>query len=356
MSSCSEQHKNNALSDCPFFSIIVGIHPRYGPLIYDCVRSILRQTVGDFELLLVSGSQNWTLATIQDPRVTYLFVGNDTNYCLKRNAGIDAASGDYLIFVDCDDLMSPFFLERARNYLSEGTADCLIFGATRSMDSFLADPPSLNSLTITGQEEIYRFCFSRYAAKPDPRASGLILDSVWAKVFSASIIKKYHIRFPDEPVRADDVLFGNQFFLKCNKIVADSSFLSYYWRPNSISEMANLYSPFYNLEGFICELKSSLACVQEQHRNNLDFYIGNLTRRQFTMLTQAYNARSIRLKEAATLFNSWFPARSASLSYLIGLRLRFGMLLRLRMIRTYLVLQRFYINSVRFLRHGPMQH
>ena len=318
----------------PDFSIIIGVHPRYGRLIEECIDSVLRQTQPSFELILVSGPSVWDLGTICDSRIRQIKVDDDANYCLKKNAGIEASLGKYLVFVDCDDLMSPFYLEKAYKLFQENQCDCVVFGATRNYQDFAVCDTS-DPFFAKGKDDVYRLCFSRYCKENDPRARDLILDSVWGKAFSAELVKKHMVRFPIRPVRADDVLFGNAFFVHASKIAFDSSFLSYYWRPNSSSEMANLSSPFYDIDGFIAGLRTILSPVQNKFVDNLDQYLSTVARSQFDLMVRSYINRIIRLKDAKSFFDYRMPRSGESFQLLVQSHPPYAFLIRWRWIRLY---------------------
>lgn len=82
-----------------------------------CIDSILNQTYSDLELILVDdGSADGCPAICdmyagQDPRVRVIHKENG-GVCSARNAGLDAARGDYIAFVDSDDYIDPAMYEK----------------------------------------------------------------------------------------------------------------------------------------------------------------------------------------------------------------------------------------------------
>jgi glycosyltransferase involved in cell wall biosynthesis len=81
----------------------------------DSVQSVLEQTVRDIEVIVVDdGSTDGTLEAaraIDDPRVTVLSQPN-AGVSAARNTGARASRGNYVAFLDSDDLWLPFKLER----------------------------------------------------------------------------------------------------------------------------------------------------------------------------------------------------------------------------------------------------
>ena len=89
------------------FSIIVAIY-NIQAYIDDCVNSIISQSYGNFELLLVNdGSTDGSLAllkewALKDARIKVIDKLNG-GLSSARNEGLKYASGDYILFVDGDD-------------------------------------------------------------------------------------------------------------------------------------------------------------------------------------------------------------------------------------------------------------
>ena len=100
----------------PKISVIVPVYKteQYLP---QCVESILGQTFSDLELLLIDdGSPDRSGAICdqyaeQDARVRVIHKENG-GVSTARNAGLDAAVGDYITFVDSDDYIDAFMYEK----------------------------------------------------------------------------------------------------------------------------------------------------------------------------------------------------------------------------------------------------
>jgi glycosyltransferase involved in cell wall biosynthesis len=103
----------------PRFSVVV---PAYNAAatIDACVMSVLRQTERDLELIVVDdGSTDVTagrVAAVTDPRVV-LHRQSNRGLAAARNAGTERASGEFVAFLDSDDLLLPSYLSRVRETL-----------------------------------------------------------------------------------------------------------------------------------------------------------------------------------------------------------------------------------------------
>jgi glycosyltransferase involved in cell wall biosynthesis len=98
----------------PMFSVIICTHNR-GHILPRAVQAILDQTFDDFELLIVDdGSTDDTRASVAefaDPRILYFYQEN-AGAPAARNAGVAAARGEFVTFLDDDDRVLPHWLER----------------------------------------------------------------------------------------------------------------------------------------------------------------------------------------------------------------------------------------------------
>ena len=98
----------------PLVSVIMPTY-NHGRYIADAVHSILNQTFGDFEIVVVDdGSTDDTpaiLARVADPRLRVVRQEN-AGTPVARNRGRAEARGQYIAWLDSDDLWRPTFLER----------------------------------------------------------------------------------------------------------------------------------------------------------------------------------------------------------------------------------------------------
>lgn len=91
----------------PFFSVVIPTYNRAGKLKLT-LDSVIAQTFTDFEVLVMDdGSTDNTKAVVEslhDPRIRYEWAPNSGGPATPRNRGIDAASADWICFLDADDL------------------------------------------------------------------------------------------------------------------------------------------------------------------------------------------------------------------------------------------------------------
>ena len=94
----------------PVFSVVIPTHNRAG-MVGRALRSVAAQTFNDYEVIVVDdGSTDSTpdfLETVRGPRCRVLRNERTLGVSATRNRGVDAASGQWISFLDDDDEMRP---------------------------------------------------------------------------------------------------------------------------------------------------------------------------------------------------------------------------------------------------------
>jgi len=121
----------------PRVSIII---PTYNSIQYlpSAVASALNQTFKDFEIIIINDgstdhTEEWILQQ-DDPKLRVVSQKN-CGKSAARNAGILAARGNYLAFLDADDLWEPSKIELQVNYLDRYPRTGLVYTWTVLADS-----------------------------------------------------------------------------------------------------------------------------------------------------------------------------------------------------------------------------
>jgi len=212
----------------PRLSVVVPFY-NVGDYIGDCLESIARQTFADFEAILVDdGSPDDSAAIAKD------FCGRDSRFRIveqhnqglgpARNTGVQEAQGEYLTFVDSDDLVSRHGFERLIGTLDE-TGSCLAAGNARRFNNSAGVRPSW----------IHRLPFAKdRIATHVIETPDLILDRmVWNKVYRRSFWDEHGYEFP--AIRYEDYPVTLQAHL--DAVTVDALAVPvYYWRERESGE------------------------------------------------------------------------------------------------------------------------
>ncbi|MEB8336532.1 bifunctional glycosyltransferase/CDP-glycerol:glycerophosphate glycerophosphotransferase [Streptomyces endophyticus] len=122
----------------PRFSVIV---PAYlvQAYLHACLDSVLGQSYTDLELIAVDDASPDACGEIldsyaaRDPRVTVVHLPQNVGLGEARNAGLERASGDYVVFLDSDDTLTPGSLAAIADRVKDtGGPDVLIYDYARA--------------------------------------------------------------------------------------------------------------------------------------------------------------------------------------------------------------------------------
>ena len=119
------------MSGRPKVSVVIPVHNRER-MIRDAVASVLGQTMTDLELIVVDdGSTDGTAQAVEsfgDPRVRLIRHEHNRGTPAARNSGLEAARGEYIAWLDSDDVARPDRLRLQAGYLDANPAIALVGG------------------------------------------------------------------------------------------------------------------------------------------------------------------------------------------------------------------------------------
>lgn len=167
------------MPDDPLFSVVIPTHAR-AELLELAVRSVLRQTVTDFEVLVVDDGGTGVRLSVDDPRIRVISRKEQGGAAAARNEGLAAARGRYLTFLDDDD---------------EFTSDRLALGLTGLTQA----PIALCWKAGLKNEDL------RWARCLSGRVEGVILEAPVPQLGCASIRRDLVLRMDDSLRVSEDV-------------------------------------------------------------------------------------------------------------------------------------------------------
>jgi len=122
------------MGDRPLVSVIIPVYNR-SELLFKAVNSVLKQTYQNFEIIVVddNSSENIgeALSRIADKRVNCIKNSRARGPAGARNAGMMAAKGEYIAFLDSDDEFLPGHLEDSVFVLENEPGTGIVFGKAR---------------------------------------------------------------------------------------------------------------------------------------------------------------------------------------------------------------------------------
>lgn len=138
----------------PTVSVIIPAYNR-AHVIGQAIQSALQQTCQNFEIIVVDDASTdntkEVVSGFADPRIRYLRHEQNCGAPQARNSGAESAQGNYLAFLDSDDIWYPEFLERQLGVLSAlpptvGMSCCNMM--QKAADGYRVVGPGKRSLTF----------------------------------------------------------------------------------------------------------------------------------------------------------------------------------------------------------------
>lgn len=215
-----------------------------------CVESLLSQTYRNVEIILVddgSPDESPELCNAyasKDKRVRVIYKKNE-GAALARKTGLEAATGEYVLFVDCDDWLEPNTVLNCLNIALRDNADCVMFGYVReypqkSISSPLFDFNFSYELSVS-EEKIHR------------RVVGLIgnelrnpqqidsLSSVCMKLYKSDIARKGKIISERIVGTSEDTIFNLYALDGCKISYINKCF--YHYRKSNAQSITTQHKP-----------------------------------------------------------------------------------------------------------------
>ena len=157
----------------------------------DCMDSVVNQTYQNLEIICVNDcSTDKSLEILEeyaakDKRIKIITNEKNSGLGVTRNVGIDAAHGEYILFIDSDDWLDLTACEKLITKVKEGDSDVVFYSA----------------YLVNGDEkkEWKQFCDVTYPLSLEGRKALLrkTRPHAWSKLWKLEFMTKHGIKFPD---------------------------------------------------------------------------------------------------------------------------------------------------------------
>ena len=209
-------------------SIIIGLFNVANFLEEKMLSCIRNQSYGNIEIILVNdGSTDNTPEICQriayeDPRVLLV---NQKNCGLgnARNAGLEAARGEFVWFYDVDDDIEPDLIEKNVRWMQEYDVDMTVFGMTYTyFDTGHTETSHFKNRLINNNDEL-KDCFVDDLFLV-PNGNGFVINKFYRRVF----LERVRARFGWQRIQQDE-LFNLQLYPNVNRVYVSSERLYHYF-------------------------------------------------------------------------------------------------------------------------------
>ena len=212
-------------------SIIIPVY-NAGPWLGRCLDSVIAQSYRDFECICIDDGSVDDSARIlaqyaeRDPRIRIISFPENRGVCAARNAGIDAARGDYVYFMDSDDWIDPDLLESLVSWASKTAQDVVI--NANYVEEYEAEG-----------KRAFSSDFGFLGAEPGYYAPDLVQwkypPVLWARLYKRSFLEKEKIRFPYLEAGVEDIYFtGLAEVLQAKSFIFRGPYYHYFQRSGSL--------------------------------------------------------------------------------------------------------------------------
>lgn len=221
-------------------SIIIPIYNAEGHL-KACLSSVCNQTYDNLEIICINdGSTDSSASIIElfsktDSRIKTITKANG-GLSSARNAGLENCTGDYICFVDADDMLEKHAVKTMLQECLTTNSDILVFGASMlfpdhwQASSSVKQNISTHAGSYVGNNILEKAIFDENACNV----------YVWNKLYSKRLFET-GIRFNDSITFGEDRCFLFDIFPMAQKVTVIEDSL-YYYRQNVANSLTSRYA------------------------------------------------------------------------------------------------------------------
>ena len=183
-----------------------------------CLDSICGQTLRNIEIICINDASTDKSLNIlneyaeKDNRIKLVNLEHNQGESIARNTGLAMAKGEYIGFVDNDDMLDPDFYEKLYLKAKETNAD-IAKGEVLEIDYDGKEHyGKINKKILENNNKMY------------------FVINWWTAIFRKSLIIENNIDFPKEFSLGGDIVFLNRCVLSAQKVVTVNDVLYHYYR------------------------------------------------------------------------------------------------------------------------------
>lgn len=201
--------------------------------IEECIKSLINQTYQNIEVIIIDdGSTDKTLNIIKkykdlDSRIVYL-VQENSGMSKARNKGIEYSNGEYISFIDSDDIVCSNFISLLVKNIENGDYDISVCDYFKFSDNMNLNVESNDSSCLM---------FSSNEGMKLILKDELLGQMVWNKLYKSELVKR--VRFIDNKYHEDT--FWTYEIIGNSKKIIYTSFKLYGYRQRVGSIMNRPY-------------------------------------------------------------------------------------------------------------------
>lgn len=274
----------------------------------ECIKSVLNQTNSNWELVLVDDGSTDNSFTICDEFAqqysdkVFVYHKENEGQFLTRQYGITKCTGDYIGFLDADDLLETHFVQTlcvaVENY---NYVDAVCFNFSQFDDSGSRNVRQFENCFFADKENL-EYMYKRII-------DGTLTGSMWSKIFKSELIKSVGInseivsekRFGEDAFQSFSILFNAKSVLLLEDVL-------YCYRINPAGAslgFAEKEFDYFNIKYVFCILEKFLI---QNYPENVDLlkrlYARNFNETVYHIL-KFYRSAQTKLRKKQVVAYSW---------------------------------------------------
>lgn len=215
----------------PLVSVIIPVY-NTAPYLEKCIRSVLRQTYKNLEIICVDDGSSDQSGEILDEFARHdvrirVFHTSNMGVSSARNTALRAASGDYIGFVDSDDYIACNYYERLVEALKHKDTDIVSCGYYLDNGEEKTKAANIKEVPVDPMHitEFFRYMYERDTYKG-------VGSYLWTRLIKRDVIKNSNgelkIYFKHKYGGLDDIVFVAEASLESNYVQYINEALYYY--------------------------------------------------------------------------------------------------------------------------------
>jgi len=228
----------------PFISVVM---PVYGveKHLKKAVNSVLKQTLQDFEIILVDDCSPDRCPEIcnqfaeKDKRISVIHHKKNQGLSAARNSGQKKARGEYIWFMDSDDYVEKDLFEQAKESIENNPAQVIVFGLTE--DYYQENNNLHHSVEIKEKK--------KYLNKNELRNYVIRLEQktlygyAWNKLYQLNYLRSLDLKY-EKVTLIEDVLFNVKYFMDIDSMNI-LEFSGYHYNKRMDNSLTSKFVPDY---------------------------------------------------------------------------------------------------------------
>ena len=230
----------------------------------ECLKSVINQTFKDYEIIIVdNNSQDSTVEKINGyiekyPKISLIRLDENLKQGIARNIGVQNSIGEYIMFVDSDDKVSPEFINKMYNKIISDGSDITIcrwapFDNKTGKINYKHGYANFHRLP----EQFRKTSFTWKDIKEEFFSQSNV---PWDKIYKKSFLIQKNVEFPGGMFFEDNV-FSFDALIKAEKITVIDECLIYYRVNRKQAVTARCDETFFDYLKIFSKIKENLEKI-----------------------------------------------------------------------------------------------